>query len=179
MSVTADEARFEEIFTAHYGSLMRYAARRVGVDAAQEVVAETFLLAWRRLDDVPANSLPWLFGAARRIAANELRRRGRAHRLGERVIEWGVVDQSDYADALSEQLRVRAALAALSERDREVLLLAEWEQLTTVEIAAVLRCGSAAAKVRLHRARRRFADLLGSDGTDVSMPRILPQGGTS
>jgi RNA polymerase sigma-70 factor, ECF subfamily len=179
MVVTPEEVRFEVLFTAHYAPLMRYAARRVGVEAAQEIVSETFLLAWRRLDDVPENALPWLYGAARRFAANEVRRRSRAIRLGERAAVAGVLAEPDLADVVSDQLRVRAALAGLSERDREVLMLAEWEQLSGTEIATVLGCSAAAAKVRLHRARRRFAELIGRQGNDIDLRKAVPQGGTT
>ena len=142
-------------------------------------MSETFLLAWRRLDDVPDNALPWLYGAARRIVANEIRRRSRAIRLGERAANSRSIPDRDPAEVVSEQLRVRAALAGLSQRDREVLMLAEWEQLTTAGIAAALGCSPAAAKVRLHRARRRFADLVGHDREDVDIPTAIPHGGTA
>lgn len=169
--MATDHARFEALFTVHYAPVLRYATRRVGADAAQEVVSETFLLAWRRLDELPEYPLPWLYGAARRIVANELRRRARAARLGARVAANAVEVGAGPADVVTDNLRVRAALAGLSERDREVLLLAEWEQLSSAGIAEALGCGVAAAKVRLHRARRRFAALLdtGDDMSPVSL----------
>jgi RNA polymerase sigma-70 factor, ECF subfamily len=178
MGVTADRMRFEALFTAHYASLMRYAARRVGIEAAQEVVSETFLLAWRRLDDVPDNALPWLYGAARRVVANEVRRRSRASRLDERVAAWSTAPDADQSDIVSDQLRVRAALNGLSERDREVLMLANWEQLSGSEIATALGCSVAAAKVRLHRARHRFADLLGPEHPDLEIESVIIPGGS-
>jgi RNA polymerase sigma-70 factor (ECF subfamily) len=177
MGVTPDQVRFEALFTVHYGPLMRYAARRVGVDSAQEVVSETFLLAWRRLGDVPDDALPWLYGAARRVAANEIRRRSRFLRLGERAAEMHVPERS-HPDVVSDQLRVRAALQGLSERDREVVMLAEWEGLTTSEIATVLACSDSAAKVRLHRARRRLALLLGPEHEDIDISTPTANGGT-
>lgn len=173
----ADRQRFEAMFRAHYAALTRYAVRRVGPDAATDVVSETFLTAWRRLDTVPDNALPWLYAAARRVVANEVRRRERHQRLGERVAAEREELVDDPADALSDRLRVRAALAALSERDREVVRLIEWERLDAATAACVLGCSASAVKVRLHRARRRLAAHLG--GNDAGRAELLTHGGTS
>jgi len=170
----ADRARFEAIFREHYGAVVRYAVRRVGRDAADEVVSETFLVAWRRLGDVPDNALPWLFGIARKVAANELRRRDRQLRLGERVSSHVGVATGDHAELVSEALRVRAAMDALSDRDREVLSLSTWERLDSQDAARALGCSVAAYKVRLHRARRRLAALLIT--SDVRLDQLIPQG---
>jgi RNA polymerase sigma factor (sigma-70 family) len=173
--VADDRARFEELFTKHYAAVVRYALRRVGPDGAQEVVAETFLVAWRRFTEVPDNALPWLYATARRLVANELRRRSRAVRLGERLESFSDGVVADHADAVNDQLRMRAALAGLSERDREVLRLAEWEQLDTADAATVMGCSQVAFKVRLHRARRRLAAVLGA-GEDVSAAVLTKDG---
>ena len=170
----ADRARFEAIFREHYGAVVRYAVRRVGRDAADEVVSETFLVAWRRLGDVPDNALPWLFGIARKVAANELRRRDRQLRLGERVSSHVGAATGDHAELVSEALRVRAAMDALSDRDREVLSLSTWERLDSQDAARALGCSVAAYKVRLHRARRRLAALLIT--SDVRLDQLIPQG---
>jgi RNA polymerase sigma-70 factor (ECF subfamily) len=155
-----DPQRYEALFRAHYGAVVRYAVRRVGQDAAGEIVAETFLVAWRRLDEVPANALPWLYATARRLVANEVRRRSRQLRLGRRIASTLPTVAADHSDVLNESLRVRAALDALRERDREVLRLAAWEQLPVADAARVLGCSESAYKVRLHRARRRLELLL-------------------
>jgi len=170
----ADRARFEAIFREHYGAVVRYAVRRVGRDAADEVVSETFLVAWRRLRDVPDNALPWLFGIARKVAANELRRRDRQLRLGERVSSHVATATGDHAELVSEALRVRAAMDALSDRDREVLSLSTWERLDSQDAARALGCSVAAYKVRLHRARRRLAALLLT--SDVRLDQLITQG---
>ena len=77
--------RFEEMFTEHYAAVRGYALRRTSADAAQDAVAETFLVAWRRLDDVPPDALPWLFGVARRVLANQRRSAARSEALEERL----------------------------------------------------------------------------------------------
>lgn len=158
----ADAARdrFEQLFRRHYGAVVRYAVRRVGSDAASEIVNETFLVAWRRLDDVPENALPWLYGTARRVVANEVRRRDRQTRLGERLARHRLAVVEDGSEVLTESLRMQAAFDSLAERDREVLRLCAWEQLSAADAAATLGCSVAAYKVRLHRARRRLALLL-------------------
>src|SRR6185437_8785271 len=86
----------------------------------------------------PDNALPWLYGTARRLVANELRRRHRQHRLDERVATNTETASPDHADTVTDRLRVRAALAELSERDREVLRLAQWERLDAADGAKVL-----------------------------------------
>ncbi len=170
-----DRARFEQLFTSHYGALVRYALRRVGSDGAQEIVAETFLVAWRRLDDVPENALPWLYATARRLVANELRRHSRQLRLGRRLESLSAAAVPDHADAVTDQLRMRAALAELGARDQEVLRLAEWERLHTAEAAAVMGCSQSAFKVRLHRARRRLASVL-AQSNDAPQPGLIREG---
>lgn len=162
--MTTERQRFEELFRTHYAALMRYAIRRVGSDSASEVVSETLLTAWRRLADVPDDPLPWLYATARRVVANEYRRRGRAGRLTQHIVGSTPHDDgSDHADAVVERLRVREALERLSPGDREALMLAEWEQLSPADAAKVLGCSPAAYRVRLHRARRRIATLLHVD----------------
>src|SRR5215468_10489321 len=78
----AARRRFEELFDAHYAELTRFATRRVGADAAGDIVAGTFLIAWRRLADVPADhQRAWLYSTARQVIANEVRGRTRRDRL--------------------------------------------------------------------------------------------------
>jgi RNA polymerase sigma-70 factor (ECF subfamily) len=175
--MNAERIRFEAMFRQHYGAVLRYATRRVGTDGANEIVAETFLTAWRRFDQVPDPSLPWLYGTARRLVANELRRRARAARLGERIQAQPRPESADPAELVPQRLLVAAALESLSERDREVLRLTEWEQLGPAEVAVVLGCSNAAAKVRVHRARKRFGLAIGAIGTDAAHHMsLLPSG---
>ena len=117
----------------HYPAVRGYALRRTSTDAAQDVVAETFLTAWRRLDDVPADALPWLFGVARRVLANQRRSENRATALAERVAAAGPAATSAPEEALGEAELVRAALASLSEKDREALMLVAWHGLSGSE----------------------------------------------
>ena len=151
ISASVARERFEQIFDEHFRAVSAYALRRASHADAEEAVAETFLVAWRRLDYVPGDAKPWLLSVARRVLANQRRSAGRREALRARV---AVERESD-----SEPGRrppVIQALAGLSTGDREVLLLVAWDGLSTREAAVLLGCSAVAAKVRLHRARRRL-----------------------
>src|SRR5690242_7696704 len=113
-----DKRRHDALFAAHHDAVWRYAVRRVGEAGAEDVVAETFLVAWRRLDAVPAHELPWLLGVARKVIANQRRAQRRRANLTERIgreLALGTEEpRAPVADA------VLAALATLGERDQEV-----------------------------------------------------------
>ena len=158
--------RFKAIYAEYYPAVLRYAARRIGAEAARDIAAETFLTAWRRLDHVQAGQpLPWLYATARNCLANELRRRDRRDRLDSRI-RTEVLRGQDLAgpepgERVADRLAVLAALAALRPDDQEALRLIEWEQLDVAAAAQVMGCSAATFRVRLHRARRRLARALG------------------
>lgn len=147
--------RFDVLFDSYGPDIVSYCRWRAGSHAdAEDAVADVFLTAWRRLDAVPEGDAArvWLYATARRVIANQRRSRRRRIALEERLAEHVV--RSAASDG--EELHVREALQALGPRDREVLLLAEWEGLRPAEIARVLGCLTVTARGRLHRARRRF-----------------------
>jgi RNA polymerase sigma factor (sigma-70 family) len=154
-----DAQRFTALYRAHHLRVRDFAQRRVGTDLAQEVVAETFLVAWRRLDDIPGAAIPWLYRVALYEIANLRRRQAKAVRLHDALCEGGPgVAQEDEADDVTELARsVALAFANLEPRDQEILRLAAWEQLSSSEGAAVLGCSVPAYRMRLHRARIRLA----------------------
>jgi RNA polymerase sigma-70 factor (ECF subfamily) len=152
------QARFNQIYDDHYDAIRRYVWRRAPLNA-DDVAAETFLVAWRRLDDVPANALPWLITVARSNLLNERRRSRRQAAVNDRLAAEPSPPPVGEPEAVGSVL-VEAALAALSERDREVLLLSVWEDLDRAAIARALGCSQTNVSVRLHRARRRFAEEL-------------------
>jgi RNA polymerase sigma-70 factor, ECF subfamily len=159
---TRDE-RFERLFRANYAAIRGYALRRVPGDVAQDVVADTFLVAWRRLDDVPEDALPWLYGVARRVLANERRSADRRSSLDERVATAAVtVASADAADSVGEGELLRAALAGLSDAHREALMLVAWHGLSGARAARAAGCTPATFAVRLHRARGKLAARLAS-----------------
>lgn len=152
-----DTGWFRAVYDRHYADVVRYGLRRLdGTPAAEELAQEVFLVAWRRRWDVPPHALPWLYGVARRLLANHWRAQ-RALPVHHELREHPAADRHD---GVTDLLDVRAALSRLSDDDQEILRLVAWEQLSTAEAALVLGCGVTAAKVRLHRARRRLTGLL-------------------
>jgi RNA polymerase sigma-70 factor (ECF subfamily) len=163
-------ARFEALYAAEGRRVLAYALRRTAQPAdAADVLAEVFLVAWRRLGDVPTGpeARLWLYGVARGVLANQRRSLRRRERLGRRLA--GVLTEhvgGDPADLGGGDDVVRAALAMLSRNDREVIQLTIWEQLSAPEVGAVLGLPPATVRTRLHRARRRLRDLLAEVDVD-------------
>lgn len=160
--------RFEQLYDTCYGPVLGYARRRTdSIDDAGDVVSETFLVAWRRLDEIPHGDRArlWLFGTARKVLANHHRGRQRFQRLADRIQREpaGMDDPVGIGLAGGEAVLIAAAFGRLSEPDQEVLILAGWEQLDAGEIAEVFGCARANARLRLHRARKRFAAALADD----------------
>ena len=149
--------RFEALYGAHAGEVRTYLRRR-GADAvaADDLVSDVFLVAWRRLEDVPADPLPWLLGVARRVLANNRRGDARRTALRSRLTGERLASEQDHASAPQHESPVMHALQSLSERDREVLLLVAWDGLERGRAAAALGIGAGAFAMRLHRARRRL-----------------------
>ena len=164
----ADEA-FRRLFDLAYAPLLGYALRRGASHAdAEELVADTLLVAWRRRGGLPAEPdvVPWLYGVARRVLANQRRGRLRRARL-DRVVSALARrpdDPAEEAQLADDARAVLAAMLRLDERDREVLRLAAWEGLSHREIAVVLGCSENAAALRLHRARLRLREALRKEG---------------
>ena len=151
--------RFAELYERAYLPVLKYARRRAEADVAGDVVSEVFVVAWRRLSDVPdADPLPWLYAVARRVLANQRRGADRGIRLAERVAASARngLGSADPAETVTAGLSVAAAFGRLSPADREVLALAVWEELSPRDTARVLGCSTAAVATRLSRARRRF-----------------------
>ena len=146
---------FADTVASTYADLYRYAVRRVGTDAAADVVSDVFLTAWRRRNEIPRDAARlWLFGVGRYTIANHVRTVQRRERLHLRLAAHATEQTSEPADDGSA---VRAALAALSESEQEALRLTEWEQLSVTEAAQVAGCSAGAFRVRLHRARKHLA----------------------
>ncbi|MFI6300073.1 RNA polymerase sigma factor [Nonomuraea sp. NPDC050790] len=151
----------EAIYNAHYPAIHQYAARRTSSpDDTADVISETFLTAWRRIADVPDGDAArlWLYGVARRVLANHRRGQSRRAGLAERLKDELSAARPSGPAGLDG---VREAFDDLPARDREVLALAFWEDLTGPEIGKVLGCTATAARIRLHRARKRLAKALG------------------
>jgi len=156
------EQRYRCLFDQCHRQVYAYCRRRTDAQTAADCAAETFTVAWRRLDDVPEGdaALGWLYGVARRVMANEFRggrrRRGLLARL--RRIDPDPNETPETVVVRREQDGdVVAALGRLRSQDQELLLLALWEQVPHAEIAAMLGCSTQAVTQRLYRATRRAA----------------------
>ncbi|MGW5579362.1 RNA polymerase sigma factor [Micromonospora chokoriensis] len=168
-----DEGWFTSLYAAEYAHIVRYGLRRLAdEDAAAELAQEVFVVAWRRRVEVPDRSLPWLYGVARRLLANQWRtRRSAPDLLPISDVELARLAGSSGADTTVGVADLRAALATLGEIDQEILRLVGWEELTVSEAAKVLGCSRATAAVRLHRARRRLGEAMSDRPTQ---PRRRP-----
>jgi RNA polymerase sigma factor (sigma-70 family) len=161
-------SRFEEIYDGYSGLILAYASRRTAnADDAADVLAETYMVAWRRINEVPPgeDARPWLYGVARLVLANHHRGQRRRQGLDDRL----AANVSDLiADAALEvgvdHSAVAAAFAELAESDRELLTLVGWDQLDRDEIAVIIGSTRAVVRLRLHRARRRFDIALNNRG---------------
>ena len=162
------EKRFRCLYDAHSSAVRGYAWRREP-DIADDIVAETFTLAWQRLDKVPDDALPWLLGVARNVRLNLTRGERRRRERELRCVE------PDTAPSPGGEVEARSSLNAilrrLHQRDREILLLAAWERLDRADLATVLGCSKATAAVRLLRARRHLTAVLAEASAE---PRISP-----
>ncbi len=156
----AARERFEALAAEVVEPVRRFLARRTDPDTAEDVLAETLLVCWRRLDEVPEPALPWVYGVARYCLANVDRGDRRQRRLAARI---AVVDppQEELREPNPPDLRVTAALEAMRPEEAELLRLWAWEQLGPGEIAEVLGVTANAVSIRLHRARGKFVEELG------------------
>jgi RNA polymerase sigma factor (sigma-70 family) len=150
-----DQARFTACWHSDAGRVAAYATRHVGSQEAQEVVAETFLQAWRRWDSVPDAALPWLIGTARKVIGNHRRSERRRLALKERMHFLDEVAQAapEAGMVSEERLEALRLLAALPDDQREALLLVAWDGLDTEAAATVLNVRPATVRTRMHRAR--------------------------
>lgn len=175
----ADRDWLARLFAEFSVPLTRFAIRRVGDAAAADVVGETFLVAWRRRHDIPRDRPgPWLYATAGFVIKHELRSGQRHASLRDRVVSEAVALglYDDPAGLVADRLLVQQALAELSEPDQELLRLIEWDRLSPSDTAAVLGCTAATLKVRLHRARRRFAANLAKAREDGASAGLIPFG---
>jgi RNA polymerase sigma-70 factor (ECF subfamily) len=178
-----DAARFGEIFDRYFADIDRYLARRVGQAIADDLAAETFVIAFRaraRYDPSAADARAWLFGIAANLARRHFRTERRRLRAYARtgVDPCGRLDTDEIdrrVDALSAAPALAGALAAIRHSDREILLLFAWAELSYEEIAVALSIPVGTVRSRLSRARARVRELLSPTG-QVELERIIEGG---
>lgn len=152
-------ARFRTLYEANYADVLRFVTRRVHPSHAEDVVAETFLVAWRRMDTIPSDgSRPWLFGVARNVIQNTLRGERRREALAVRIADAGplvsVAPASLDADLVARRVDLVAAWRRLPATHQEALALGLWDGLSAAQAARVLGITPVAFRLRLSRARR-------------------------
>jgi RNA polymerase sigma-70 factor (ECF subfamily) len=150
-------ACLEALWATHASAVLAYARRRADRATADDVLSDVFTVAWRCLDDVSDDARAWLLACARRSLGNHRRAGRRSLRLLSRLAATSAPAAPPLT--LGDGTLARA-LATLSERDREALLLTAWEGLSGERAAAVLGCSPQAFRVRAHRARQRLASAL-------------------
>ena len=151
-----DRDEFAALFERCGPALYRYAYRRVGPDVADDVVEDTFVVAWRRRAELPGDPLPWLYRTAGNMIANQRRGRFRVDRLAARSAAQPPAGAQDLADRVVQRRSLADALAALSDGDREALMLVGWEELDLKQAAEAAGCSVVAFRGRLRRARHRL-----------------------
>lgn len=145
----------EALHRLFHGRILNYIRRRIASEeTAQELAADVFRIAWQKAASVPEPSIGWLLAVARNLIGNEYRGRQRIQQLQARLAETERTNSQFNDDG--ERDGVEAALNLLREKDREILFLAYWEDLSLREIATVFSCTESAAGVRLYRARKAF-----------------------
>jgi RNA polymerase sigma-70 factor (ECF subfamily) len=167
--------RFQALYAEHHRRVYAYAVSMAGRQLADEVVSEVFLVAWRRLADVPTPAVPWLLTVARHVISSQFRAAARQQSINAELRAWvteAELAAPDVADEVSERIAVLAALAALPEADRELLTLVAWHGLKPSEAAQVVGCSTTTYFVRLHRARHRLERAM-ADPPPIAADRAL------
>lgn len=156
------EAVFRRLYESHHAAVLGYCLRRTGWDDAQDVTAEVFVIAWRKIDEQPDadRTRAWLFGIAYRVLCHHWRSQSRYGRLKRRVAGTSTPAEPGPEGVVvrrADGQRVLDAVQRLREADQEILRLAGWEELPHADIAEILGISVAAVDQRLHRAKRRLA----------------------
>ena len=162
-----NEMHFDEMYQRAKPKLQKYVARRVFGDSS-EIVDEIFLTAWRRRADIPDDhdaQMMWLYATGRRTIANTLRWRARLdlfNRTTSALAETAISNNSSETTIL-----VHDCLSRLRKKDREILLLIEWDEFSIHEAATILEISDAATTKRLKQARDSFIGLYSSRSSEV------------
>lgn len=167
--------RFEEVVAAVYEPIQRYLGRRVPPDDVGELLDDTLLVLWRRIDDVPTDDpLPWSYGVAKHCLANRRRSHRRHLRLVGRVTAESRSHRPLTPEATTDtEAALSRALDILNEFDREMVRLWAWEQLEPREIALVLDTTPNAISIRLARVRTKLREHIERQNDDISGQRVV------
>jgi len=159
------ELAFIAIYKDSYPRVFRFLRRRVeSAELAEELAGDVFRVVWQKWGDEQATDTAWLLTTARNLVGNAYRSRDRQQALQDKLRRTAVVRFGEDSDNVT----VGDAMARLREKDRDILQLAYWDELSTAEIAGVLQCSESSAKVRLHRARAAFRKQLPANSDSIT-----------
>jgi len=178
----SERDRFRSVYAATYPDLLRFVTRRVHPSHAEDVVADVFLVAWRRVADLPAeldNQRAWLFGIARRTLLNQYRSDRRHEALAVRIAEHQPSSAGVDPELIAARLDLARVWPSLSTADQEAIALTAWDGLDGPAAAAVLGITPVAYRLRLSRARRSLRRLLDLPHTSAAHGAALPEGNPS
>jgi RNA polymerase sigma-70 factor (ECF subfamily) len=153
----AAQERLDALYRAHAQAVYRCARRRFGPADADDVMCEVFVVAWRRIGEIPEHELAWLLRVTRNVMANHLRAGSRRAALARRVAVASTGALPDHAGDVVGRDAVQRVVGRLSERDQEVVRLLLGEGLSIPELATALGCRPNTASVRARRAKARLA----------------------
>jgi RNA polymerase sigma-70 factor, ECF subfamily len=183
MASDARDHSFEHIYACYSSAVLAYCIRRVGRTLAADACSETFLVAWRRLDELPTEpkTLPYLYGVAARVLANQRRSLLRRRRLDWKLESLGVAPIPDPAAIVvrqSQDAEVASAVRRLGPKDREIVMLYAWEDLPRETIAEMMGLTRAAVDQRIHRSYKRLATALrhSMTNTEAAAPLVTEEG---
>jgi len=186
MTTQADQrSRFDTIWREHRHHVLAYCLRRASSADAEDACAETFLVVWRRIDEIPPTpkTLPCLYGIARKSLSNQTRAFYRRGRLHAKLTNLGMAPAADPMLVVVQRADdkvVTDAVRRLKPLDREIVMLDVWEDLSRAEIADVMGMTRAAVDQRIHRAYQRLSRTL-EPAMSISptiSPPIAEEGGT-
>lgn len=179
VTASSAEDRFRAAYHATYPDLLRFATRRVHPSHAEDVVADAFLVAWRRVADLPDeldHQRAWLFGIARRTLLNQHRTDRRHQALAVRIAEHQPPSEGVDPDLVAARIDLARVWSALPATDQEVIALTAWDGLDGPAAAQVLGITPVAYRLRLSRARRRLRRLLDLPHDSAARTAALPEG---
>jgi RNA polymerase sigma-70 factor (ECF subfamily) len=184
MATDQDDRTFEHIYERYSLAILAYCVRRASHEVAADASSETFLVAWRRLDQIPPEpkTLPYLYGVAARVLANQRRSLHRKNKLDTKLAILGITSVPDPAVIVARKAQdaeVVEAVRRLNPKDREIVMLYTWEELPREAIAEMMGMTKTAVDQRIHRSYQRLARSLAHAVTTNALqsPLVAEEGG--